>query len=86
MYRCSIYLSDFEEETAEKEEKDYPEKKEEETNENETNQEKIQLDDKVRVLIMNEGYRSIYHTEVCIICRNRPKSISAYSPAMKCAL
>lgn len=68
MYRCSIYLSDFEEETAEKEEKDYPEKKEEETNENETNQEKIQLDDKVRVLIMNEGYRSIYHTEVCIIC------------------
>lgn len=61
VYRCSAYISDFEEDTADKVEESEPESKEEDTTD-------LPPDDKVRILIMNQGYQSIYHTELVIEC------------------
>ena len=73
MYRCSAYLSDFEEDTADKAEESAPEENKEDTkpikpNSKDPVHDALALDGQVRVLIMNQGYQSIYHTELVIAC------------------
>lgn len=73
MYRCSAYLSDFEEDTADKAEESGPEENKEDTkpikpNSKDPVHDALALDGQVRVLIMNQGYQSIYHTELVIAC------------------
>ena len=73
MYRCSAYLSDFEEDTADKAQESRPEENKEDTkpikpNSKDPVHDALALDSQVRVLIMNQGYQSIYHTELVIAC------------------
>ena len=73
LYRCSVQLSDTDEEIA----KEAAEKGEEiqvlpgETDREITGKEnapETPFDEKVRILLMNQGYRGIYHTELHIVC------------------
>ena len=74
LYRCSAQLSDTDEgitgETKEKDEK--IQMTPEETDGKITIKEnvpEIPFDENVRILLMNQGYRGIYHTELQIVCR-----------------
>ena len=73
IYRCSANLTDFDEDTADKVEEREPEKNKEETNllnsrTIDSIDKKLVPDDQVRVLIMNQGYQGIYHTELVVEC------------------
>lgn len=73
MYRCSVQLSDADEdivEEAEDQNDETDEKQAESVKEVdiEENVPEMLFDENVRILLMNQGYRGIYHTELRIVC------------------
>ncbi len=76
VYQCSANLSNNDKFVADTTEEFKKDKKEDKADRNDMIQQKLLeentiktiLDEKVRVLIMNQGYQGIYHAELSIVC------------------
>ncbi|GFI22747.1 amidase enhancer [Lachnospiraceae bacterium] len=75
VYQCSTNLSDYDKEITDMMAKDNKNNKEDKFNRSDNIQQKVLdenaktiFDEKVRILIMNRGYQSIYHTTLSIAC------------------
>lgn len=82
IYRCGVNLNDNSKNIAEKTEENKRDEKPEEKIEKELPD---QFDDNVRILIMNQMYRGIYHTRLCFTCSDGMivddnKKITEYGP------